>query len=82
MFEGPKDIPETMVQASAAACRASAHVAASAALSRKATANLSPERDVTEEEPRVGVFICDCGENIGGVIDIPELAAFAAKLAG
>ncbi|RPH49478.1 MAG: CoB--CoM heterodisulfide reductase iron-sulfur subunit A family protein [Desulfobacteraceae bacterium] len=81
MFEGPKDIPETMIQASAAACRASAHVPASALVSGS-DGEFIPERDVTEEAPRVGVFICDCGENIGGVIDIPELAAFAAKLPG
>ncbi len=81
MFEGPKDIPETMIQASAAACRASAHVPASAAVS-ESDSEFIPERDVTGEEPRVGVFICDCGENIGGVIDIPQLAAFAAKLPG
>ena len=79
MFEGPKDIPETMIQASAAACRAAAHVPASAAVSESDSAFI-PERDVSEEEPRVGVFICDCGENIGGVIDIAELTAFAAKL--
>ena len=81
MFEGPKDIPETMIQASAAACRASAHVAASESVSESDSAFIA-ERDVTEEAPRVGVFICDCGENIGGVIDIPELTAFAAKLPG
>ncbi len=28
------------------------------------------ERDISQEEPKVGVFICDCGENIGGVIDV------------
>jgi len=81
MFEGPKDIPETMIQASAAACRASAHVPASAAIS-ESDGEFIPERDVTEEALRVGVFICDCGENIGGVIDIPQLTAFAAKLPG
>ena len=81
MFEGPKDIPETMIQASAAACRASAHVPASAAVPEN-DSEFIPEREVADEEPRVGVFICDCGENIGGVIDIQQLAAFAAKLPG
>lgn len=81
MFESPKDIPETMIQASAAACRAAAHVPASAAVFESESEFIS-ERDVTEEEPRIGVFICDCGENIGGVIDIPKLSAFAAKLSG
>ncbi len=80
MFEGPKDIPETMIQASAAACRAASHAPASA--SRESDSEAIPERDVSQEAPRVGVFICDCGENIGGVIDIPQLAAFAARLPG
>lgn len=82
MFEGPKDIPETMIQASAAACRASAHVAGCAAVTPEDENGAIPERDVTAEEPRVGVFICDCGENIGGVIDVPALAAFATKMPG
>ncbi len=81
MFEGPKDIPETMIQASAAACMAATHVPAAAAISGGDNEFIS-ERDVTEEDPRVGVFICDCGENIGGVIDVSELGAFAAKLPG
>jgi heterodisulfide reductase subunit A len=79
LFESPKDIPETMVQASAAACRASRHVAPQAAL---AEPEFPPERDVAGEAPRIGVFICDCGESIGGVIDVPELAAFARPLPG
>ena len=81
LFEAPKDIPETMVQASAAACRASAHVTARTLLS-ESEGELIPERDVTGEAPRIGVFICDCGEDIGGVISVPELAAFAARLDG
>ncbi|MCU0580425.1 MAG: FAD-dependent oxidoreductase, partial [Desulfobacterota bacterium] len=79
LFESPKDIPETMVQASAAACRASRHVAPQAAL---AEPEFPPEREVAGEAPRIGVFICDCGESIGGVINVPELAAFARPLPG
>ncbi|MBI5586118.1 MAG: CoB--CoM heterodisulfide reductase iron-sulfur subunit A family protein [Deltaproteobacteria bacterium] len=81
LFEAPKDIPETMVQASAAACRASAHVPRRAVLTEPGEAFI-PEREVFDEEPRVGVFICDCGEDIGGLINVPELAAFAATLNG
>ena len=79
MFESPKDIPDTMVQASAAACRASSHVSAQAVLS-EIDEELIPERDVTGEPPRIGVFICDCGEDIGGHISVPDLASFTAKL--
>ncbi|MEJ2038493.1 MAG: FAD-dependent oxidoreductase [Desulfosarcinaceae bacterium] len=79
MFEGPKDIPETMIQASAAACCAGQHV--SAGDNREnGEDQAAPERDVSAEAPQVGVFICDCGENIGGVLDVRELAVYAATL--
>jgi heterodisulfide reductase subunit A len=81
MCESPKDIPETMVQASAAACRAAAHLPGPAVRS-ETEEGFMPERDVTGEAPRVGVFICDCGENIGGVVNMAELTAFAASLPG
>jgi len=32
------------------------------------------------EEPRIGVFICHCGVNIGGVINVPEVTEYASKL--
>ena len=43
---------------------------------------LPPERDVTGEEPRVGVFVCHCGINIGGVVDVPEVMEYASTLPG
>ena len=79
MFESPKDIPETMVQASAAACMASADLPAP----EKAFVpeeDFPPERDVAGEPPRVGVFVCDCGYNIGGVIDVDALTKWAGTL--
>ena len=78
MLESPKDIPETMVQASAAACRAAGHVATDE--SGEGAEEFPPERDVSGEDPRVGIFICDCGENIGGVVDVQELAGWSAGL--
>ena len=36
-----------------------------------------PERDVSEEEPRVGVFVCHCGANIGRVVDVPSAVEYA-----
>ena len=79
LFESPKDIPETIVQASAAACMAAKSLD---------NPNHTPEqdaeplvqRDVSQEEPRVGVFICDCGLNIGSVIDTLKLAEYARDL--
>lgn len=71
-FAAPKDIPETMVQASAAACMAGKDVIPPEK-EVKPVPTLPPERNVVGEEPKVGVFICDCGENIGGVIDVEAL---------
>jgi len=35
-----------------------------------------------KSEERIGVFLCDCGTNIAGVIDIPALAEYTRKLPG
>ena len=32
------------------------------------------------EAPRVGVFVCHCGRNIGSVVDVPQVVEFASKL--
>ncbi|MEW6443749.1 MAG: FAD-dependent oxidoreductase [bacterium] len=78
-FEAPKDIPETVAQASGAAAFASASIAEARGtlLYRE---ELPEERDVEGEEPRVGVFVCHCGVNIGSVVDVPAVKAYAAKL--
>ena len=78
-FESPKDIPDTMVQASAAACMAGADLPK---VEKKSVEeeDVSRERDISLEEPKVGVFICDCGENIGGVIDVEKLVEHAGSL--
>ena len=39
-----------------------------------------PERNVAQEPPRIGVFVCNCGINIGGVIRVPEVAEYARSL--
>jgi heterodisulfide reductase subunit A len=33
-----------------------------------------------EEEARIGVFVCSCGTNIGGLIDVKSLAEYAKSL--
>ncbi len=78
-FESPKDIPDTMVQASAAACMAGADLPKyDKKLAEESEG--AKERDISLEEPKVGVFICDCGENIGGVIDVEKLVEHASTL--
>ena len=78
-FQGPKDIPQSVVDSSAAAAEAGALLSqARDTLTRKPEP--VPEIDITGERPRIGVFICKCGSNINGVVDVPEVSAFAATL--
>jgi heterodisulfide reductase subunit A len=79
VFSGPKDIPQSVMEASAAAAAAS-ELLASARGTEITTISRPPEVDVTEEEPRVGVFVCRCGSNIAGVIDVPVLVEYAQTL--
>ena len=38
------------------------------------------KRDIENEEPRIGVYVCHCGINIGGVVDVPAIAEYAKTL--
>jgi len=78
-FAEPKDIPETVVEASAAAASAMG-LLADARGSLLAEREYPEERDVSGEDPRVGVFVCHCGRNIGGVVDVPSVAEYAQGL--
>ncbi len=78
-FREPKDIPESVVEASGAAAAAGALLArARGTLTR--VPEYPPERDVTHEEPRVTVFVCHCGSNIAGFLDVPAVAEYARSL--
>ncbi len=78
-FTGPKDIPQSVMEASAAACAATERLAP--ARNTRTKEVLTPvERDVRREPPRIGVFVCNCGINIGGVVRVPEVAEFARGL--
>ena len=35
---------------------------------------------MSNEEVRIGVFVCHCGTNIGGILDVPTLAEYAKTL--
>lgn len=78
-FREPKDIPETVVEASGAAASA-ARLLSSARFSLTASREYPPERDVHGETPRIGVFVCHCGSNIGGYLDVPSVAEYARTL--
>ncbi|MBN1286207.1 MAG: FAD-dependent oxidoreductase [Anaerolineae bacterium] len=78
-FREPKDIPETVIEASGAAASAAGLLAAArGTLTEKPV--FPPERDVSGEAPRVGVFVCHCGSNIGGFLDVPGVAEYARRL--
>jgi heterodisulfide reductase subunit A-like polyferredoxin len=75
----PKDIPETVMSASAAAARAMT-LLAEGRHTLVAPKVYPPEIDVTGQEPRVGVFVCHCGTNIAGVVDVAAVTEYARSL--
>jgi heterodisulfide reductase subunit A len=78
-FRGPIDIPESVMAASGADALCSQLLAyRRGRLSRER--EYPPERDVSGEEPRVGVFVCHCGANIGRVVDVPSVVEYALTL--
>ncbi|MHB1014093.1 MAG: FAD-dependent oxidoreductase [Desulfurivibrionaceae bacterium] len=78
-FQGPKDIPDSVTQAGGAAALCSGQLAPARG-SATTKASFPAERDITEEEPRIGVFVCHCGINIGGVVKVPSVAEYARSL--
>ena len=79
VFQEPKDIPSSVTEASAAACLAGGALSqARDSLTRHV--ELPDEIDVSALEPRIGVFVCDCGVNIAGVVDVPDVVASAKTL--
>ena len=78
-FQTPKDIPTSVMEASAAAGVSGSLLAASR-WSQWQSKTKPAETDVNGVPPRVGIFICRCGNNIGGVIDVPALVEYAKGL--
>jgi heterodisulfide reductase subunit A len=74
--QGPKDIPDTVAQASAAAAKAVVPVIE---YRENAKEEKIEEREVTGA-PRIGVFVCHCGVNIAGVVDVDEVSSYAETL--
>jgi heterodisulfide reductase subunit A2 len=78
-FTSPKDIPQSVIEASAAAGAAGAALAGErGTLVREKRA--APARDVLGEPPRIGVFVCSCGINIAGVVDVQAVAEQAGAM--
>jgi len=80
-FQGPKDIPSSVTEASAAAGLAGCLIAEARGTDTK-TLVVPEEIDISGQEPRVGVFVCNCGSNIAGVIDVPALQEYSETLPG
>jgi len=79
LFQGPKDIPGSVTEASAAACAAGSHLAEARGTEIEKV-EIPDQVDVSEQMPRIGVFVCNCGINIGGVVDVPSVRAYAEAL--
>jgi heterodisulfide reductase subunit A len=79
-FREPKDIPDTVAEAAAAAAEVAAFVRTTPALAQPAT-HSAPLRDVSDEEPRIGVFVCECDGDLQP-IHLPRLVEQARQLPG
>ncbi|MFO7598452.1 MAG: FAD-dependent oxidoreductase [Candidatus Desulfacyla sp.] len=78
-FQGPKDIPQSIIEASSAAAEAGARLSrARNTLTRHV--EVPEEKQIAGERPRIGVFVCHCGINIGGVVDVPGVRDYAESL--
>ena len=80
-FQAPKDIPTSVIESSAAAAMAES-LLASLRGSMTRTKEVPEEIDVRGESPRIGVFVCRCGTNIAGVLDVPGIAEYMKTLPG
>jgi len=78
-FQGPKDIPSSVIEASAAACAAGKSLVEARNTCTKSV-EIPEEIDVAGQELRVGVFVCKCGINIAGVVDTDAVEKYAASL--
>ncbi|MBN2600024.1 MAG: CoB--CoM heterodisulfide reductase iron-sulfur subunit A family protein [Candidatus Thermoplasmatota archaeon] len=76
-IQGPKDIPDSVSMASGAAARA---VAPIKDRERHIGRDFPPEKDISHEEPRIGVFVCHCGKNIAGFLDVEKVTEMVKKL--
>jgi len=78
-FQSPTDIPESVFSASGAGSQCGELL--DYRRGKLSTARVYPEeRDVTQEEPKIGVFVCHCGANIGRIVNVPEVVEYSLTL--
>lgn len=75
----PKDIPETVIQASGAVAGA-AELLSTARGTEITIKEYPKEKNVSGQKPRIGVFVCHCGINIGSIVNVPEVVDFVKSL--
>lgn len=80
-YQGPKDIPETVMQGSAVAGEVMA-LLGEARGTETIAKQLPPETDLTGKAPRIGVFVCHCGINIAGTVQVNEVVEAVKDLPG
>ena len=78
-FKGPTDIPESVFTASAASSQSGQLLDFRRGKLTKERL-YPPERDVAKEEPKVGVFVCHCGANIGRIVNVPSTVEYTKTL--
>jgi heterodisulfide reductase subunit A2 len=78
-FQGTKDIPQSVIEASSAAAEAGALLCAARNTQTRRKKAVA-ERTEGGKTPRIGVFVCHCGINIAGVVDVPAVRDYAATL--
>jgi len=78
-FAGPKDIPQSVIEASSAAAEAGALLSGARNTLTK-TKDTPKELNILGEPPRIGVFVCHCGINISGVVDVAAVRDYANSL--
>ncbi len=78
-FQGPTDIPESVFTASGASTQCGEFLNyRRGKLARERI--YPPEKDVSGEEPKIGVFVCHCGANISSVVNVPSAVTYALSL--
>jgi len=78
-FQGPLDIPESVFSASGAGSQIGELL--DYRRGNLAKERIYPEeRDVSTEEPRIGVFVCHCGANIGRIVNVPDTVEYCKTL--
>jgi len=81
-FQGPKDIPESVTQSSAAAGIAAGQIKSQRGKGVVVKTYPTEKKLTAEEEPRIGVFVCHCGINIAGVVDVPKVDDYVKDMEG